>query len=311
MTVDPPSTFAITLRAQLEEGRPDAARGAVLPAHLRRLVTNTTAISAHADSRDVVTLVVDIGNGDRTAETPLYVRAAPELERVAARAGGDSALSREDLHQEAAVKLIEDARSGMLADKFGGSIGPYVGRSVRRHLMDLVDSQRPGQPTVPGRERRRLREALNATLTELGDYDIFGAVQYALGKFEWSLQMFWTVHSSMFARAVRWEDSATDTGLTYAETIADPVAGQRFARVETRQDARRIVNQAGLTARERDVINAVWGFTGPACTAEQAAELLGMSARHVKRIKASALEKLAHTATGLNVHRTQPDYALV
>lgn len=293
-----------TLRDQLDAGKPEQAQGAALPGHIARLATNTLAGEAHADPRATEELVTEVAAGGRAAELPLYVRVATDLERTAAGVASDGALSREDLHQEGALQLIEDARSGMVTEKFGGNVGPYIGRSLRRHLINMVDSQRPGRPPIPGRERRRLREALNATLNESGSYNMLGAVQYARAHFGWGLAHFWAVHGSAFGAPVQWNDPAKAGGLTFAETTPDHTAADALEQVEDRDDVRRIFDGADLMPRERDVINAVHGFTGPAATNEETAELLGMSVRHVRRLRASALTKLTNAAAGIGVARS-------
>lgn len=292
-----------TLREQIDAGRPEYRRGAALPGHIARLANNGLAGEAHADPRETSELVTVVAAGDRTAELPLYVRVATDLERTAARIAGGGVLSREDLHQEGAAQLLTDIRSGMVTEKFGGNIGPYIGRSLRRQLIDKVEGQRPGRPPIPGRERRRLREALSATLNEGETYNILGAVQYARERFGWGLAHFWAVHGSAFGTPVQWSDPTTPDGPTYAETTADPEAADALGRVEDRDDVRRIFDQADLTPREREVIDAVHGFRGAAATNEETAELLGMSARHVKRLRASALAKLTEAAADIGVTR--------
>ncbi|MEV6908064.1 sigma-70 family RNA polymerase sigma factor [Amycolatopsis sp. NPDC051071] len=286
----------------MDAGKAVQAQGAALPGHIARLATSGLAEEAHEDTRTAPDLVADIAQGDRAAELPLYVRVATDLERTAARVAGDAALSREDLHQEGALRLIVDVRAGLVSASFGGAIGPYIGRSLRRHLVDLVDSQRPGRPPIPGRERRRLREALNATANEDETYNTLAAVQYARTRFGWSLAHFWAVHGSAFGAPVQWNDAAS-SGLSFAETTADPAAAEALARVEDRDDVRRTIEHAELTLRERDVIEAVFGFRGLAATTEETAELLGMSTRHVKRLRASALAKLTRAADAIGVTR--------
>ncbi|MGW4829512.1 sigma factor-like helix-turn-helix DNA-binding protein [Amycolatopsis japonica] len=286
----------------MDAGKPVQAQGAALPGHIARLATSGLAGEAHEDTRTTPDLVADITQGDRAAELPLYVRVATDLERTAARVAGDAALSREDLHQEGALRLIEDVRAGLVSDSFGGAIGPYIGRSLRRHLVDLVDSQRPGRPPIPGRERRRLREALNATTNEDETYNTLAAVHYARTRFGWSLAHFWAVHGSAFGAPVQWND-ATGSGLSFAETTADPAAAEALARVEDRDDVHRTIEHAELTLREHDVIEAIFGFRGLAATTEETAELLGMSTRHVKRLRASALAKLTRAADTIGVTR--------
>ncbi|WP_158633060.1 sigma factor-like helix-turn-helix DNA-binding protein [Amycolatopsis sp. WAC 01376] len=287
----------------MDAGKAVQAQGAALPGHIARLATSGLAEEAHEDTRGTPDLVADIAQGDRTAELPLYVRVATDLERTAARVAGDAALSREDLHQEGALRLIEDVRAGLVGDRFGGAIGPYIGRSLRRHLVDLVDSQRPGRPPIPGRERRRLREALNATANADASYNTLKAVQYARNHFGWSLAHFWAVHGSAFGAPVQWNDASSSGGLSFAETTADPAAAEALARVEDRDDVQRTIERAELTLREHDVIEAIFGFHGLAATTEETAELLGMSTRHVKRLRASALAKLTQAADDIGVTR--------
>ncbi|MFD8496226.1 RNA polymerase sigma factor [Amycolatopsis sp. NPDC059657] len=295
------SELVTTLRKQIDAGKSVQAQGAALSGHIARLASNTVAGEAHADPRTTPELLAGVTKGDHSAELPLYVRVATDLERTAARIAGDSALSREDLHQEGAVRLLEDARSGLIGERFGGNVGPYIGRAVSRHLVDLVDSQRPGRPKVPGRERRKLREALNATAHEGGTYNTIAAVQYARSHFGWSLAAFWAVHGSAFGTPVQWDDAATTAGLTYADMTADPTATDELDRVEDREDVRRLLERANLTDREREVIDAVCGFTGSASTNEEAAELLGVSVRHVRRLRSSALEKLGMAADEIGI----------
>ncbi|MFE0020503.1 RNA polymerase sigma factor [Amycolatopsis sp. NPDC059021] len=301
-----PDALVKTLRAQLDAGKPARAQGAALPAHLKRLAASTVAAQAHEDPRTSGALVAAAAAGDRSAELPLYVRVAADLERTAARLAGNAALDREDLHQEGALRLIEDIRSGLVSDKFGGNVGPYIGRAVRRSLVDLADSQRPGRPVIPGRERRRLREALTATLTEDGEYNVLAAVMYAQSRFDWTLRTFWAVHGSMFGGSVQWTEPTGTASLTYADTTPDADATDALARVEDAEDVRRMLDHADLNDREREVIEAVHGFTGPAVTNDQAAELLGLSTRHVKRLRSAALAKLSAAAAALGLTRDQP-----
>ncbi|WP_410591116.1 sigma factor-like helix-turn-helix DNA-binding protein [Amycolatopsis sp. lyj-23] len=285
----------------MDAGKPVQAQGAALPGHIARLANNALAGEANADPRTTPDLAHAAAAGDRGAELPLYVRVATDLERTAGRVAGDAALSREDLHQEGALRLIEDIRTGMVTERFGGAVGPYIGRALRRYLVDLVDSQRPGRPPIPGRERRRLREALNATMNADDTYNTLAAVQYARNHFAWTLGHFWAVHGSAFGAPVQWGDSATSAGLTFAETTADPAATDAFDRVDDRITAHSIIEHAELTMREHDVISAIFGLHGLAATTEETAELLGMSTRHVKRLRASALVKLGRAAAGLGL----------
>lgn len=297
MSLDRPNqgAFADTLRHGLGGGKPDHLRATALPGHLQRLANSGVASIAHADTRTTAELVKDVAAGDRSAETPLYVRVAPDLDRAAARVPGDSVMSREDLHQEGAERLIRDTRAGIVTEKFGGNVGAFLGGAVRTDLMQMALANRPGAPAIAPQQRRNLRAALVATADDDGNYDVSAAAMHAVQKYGWTLRLFWAVHASMFAETERWDAPLAD-GLTVAEVTADETGGDALARVEDRDTARRIREAARLTAEEADVLDAVTGVDGHVHTTAEAAERLGMPPRTVERRKASAVAKLREAA---------------
>lgn len=296
--------FADTLRARLNSGRATHAVSTALAGHLQRLAVSAAAAEAERDRRSTVELVEDVEVGDPTAETPLYVRSAVVLDRVAGRCGTDGGISREDLHQEAAEALIVDARSGFISEHFGGVVSAYANVSLRRRLTEMVLSQRPGAPAIPGRNRRKMREALTATTNAAGDYDMIAAVQYVRERFEWSLSTFWSVYAGMYAPVSQWHmASGPSSTMTYAETTPDPVAADALAAVETADEVRRMRNAAMLTRLESDVLDATYGFDGHLHTDDETGERLGITPRHVRRVRVSAVAKLREAAG------VQPDTA--
>jgi hypothetical protein len=287
--------FADTLRHQHGAGKADHLRATALPGILQRLSNNPLASAAHADRRTTEELVKDVAAGDRCAETPLYVRVAADLDRSAARVPGDSVMSREDMHQEGAERLIRDTRAGIVTEKFGGNVGAFIGSAVRTDLMQLALALRPGAPAIAPQQRRNLRAVLISTADEHGNYNVSAAAMLAVSKYGWTLRLFWAVYSSMFASSDRW-DTEDGSGLTVAETTADETGADAMARVEDRDTARRIRETARLTAEESDVIDAVTGVDGHVHTTAETAERLGLPPRTVERRKASAVAKLREAA---------------
>ncbi|MBM7770605.1 DNA-directed RNA polymerase specialized sigma24 family protein [Actinokineospora baliensis] len=295
--------FADVLRGRVGEGRPPHLRSTSLPGHLARLAGSSAAALAFADRRTTRELVEDVEVADPSAEEPLYVRVAADLDRVAGRLPADSAYGRDDLHQEGAVKLLTDARSGAISARFGGEVGPYLGRDVRRFLLDLVDTHRVGSPSIPGRRKRQMREALTATLNRDSEYDVLAAVTYAQNRFGWSLRYFWEIHAAMFAVPVPWH--AEEPGeVSLHEVTEDRAAAEALTRVTVREDVTRLRGAADLTRPERDVLAAVTGEDGPVRTQAEAAADLGISPRHVRRLYSSALRKLSAAAAELGIDHT-------
>lgn len=287
----PARGLAEQIRHGLDAGKPAAYQGAALPKILRGLATNTAAAHAHEDPRTTAELLAAVHSGDRDAETALYVRVAPELDRVAARAVGSSALDREDLHQIGAERLIADARNGKLAETFGGNIGSYIGVALLGEMRDEAGKQSPGKPNDPTRLAQKLRLALRATTDPDGEYNLIAAAAYVRARWQWTLGTFWSVYGQMFNSSNDFH-TATGAGYTLAETLADDGAAAALDQVETAEIVRDLRNRAGLSARQRDVLNQVFGFDGPALSDTEAARTLGISQQRVSKIKNDAIRAL-------------------
>lgn len=283
--------LADQIRHGLDAGKPAAYKGAALPKILRGLATNTAAAHAHEDPRTTEELLAAVRSGDRDAETALYVRTAPEVDRVAARAVGSSALDREDLHQIGAERLIEDARNGKLAETFGGNIGSYIGVALLGEMLDEANKERPGKPNDPTRLTQKLRLALRATTNPDGEYNLIAAATYVRKRWQWTLETFWAVYGQMFNASNDFH-TTTRTGYTLAETLGDDSATAALDRVETAEIVRDLRVRAGLSARQRDVLNQVFGFDGPALSDTEAARTLGISQQRVSKIKSDAIQAL-------------------
>lgn len=285
------SGLAGQIRRGLDAGKPTEYQGAALPKILRGLATNSAAAHAHEDPRTTVELLDAIRFGDRDAETALYVRVAPELDRMAARAVGSSALDREDLHQIGAERLIEDARNGKLAERFGGNVGPYIGVALLAEMRDEASKQSPGKPNDPTRLTQKLRQALRATTDADGEYNLIAAAAYVRARWQWTLGTFWSVYGQMFNSSNEFHTTRGD-GYTLAETLTDDSAAAALDQVETAEIVRDLRNKAGLSARQRDVLNQVFGFDGPALSDTEAARTLGISQQRVSKIKNDAIQAL-------------------
>lgn len=282
--------FVTGFRKDLDHGRGQFA-GAVLRDLLRLLANNTSAAVAWADPRSVAELLEDAADGDRSAEGPLYVRSAAELDKVAARAVGSSAFDRDDMHQEGAFRFITDARNGKIRADFGGNIGAYLHKAVFAHLLNIACTQSPGKPTDPTRLTQKLRQALRHTADADGEYDLIGAAAYARDRFGWTLATFWDVHRTMFAGT---EDLYVPDGdgRTLAEALADPSAEDALERVEVIETVRAMLAANILARREREVINLLFGMDGPALSEDEAAVLLGVTRQSINKTKLRALAKL-------------------
>jgi RNA polymerase sigma factor (sigma-70 family) len=292
-------TLGSSIREGLDAGKPTEYRAAALPKLLKTLSNNTVAEHAFEDPRPTDVLLKDAAAGDRAAEAPLYVRLASELDRMAAIAVGSSAFEREDLHQEGALRLIEDARSGKILADFRGKLGPYLGKAILGHLRNVASTQSPGKPTDPGRLTQKLREALRSTADEHGEYDFVGAATYARKNFSWGLSTFWDVHRMMFSAAddLHKEPAA---GYSLTETIGDPTAEDALARVEDTETARALRASAHLSPRDREVVDLMFGFDGPALSESEAGKVLGISQQAVSKAKARALDVLRAVAEASN-----------
>jgi DNA-directed RNA polymerase sigma subunit (sigma70/sigma32) len=94
---------------------------------------------------------------------------------------------------------------------------------------------------------------------------------------------------SMEERIVGMEDSAPRVG----DTIADPLAEKAFEEVLDGIEMGEVRDlEERLDVRERDVIRAHYGLTGPARTLEQIGGSLGLTAERARQIEAGALGKL-------------------
>ncbi|MEU5693885.1 hypothetical protein [Actinosynnema sp. NPDC020468] len=263
---------------------------------LRTLVANTTAAALYEDPRTVDELLFDASADDRSAEAALYVRFAADLDRVAARAVGSSAMDQDDLHQEGAIRLIADARSCKIGADFGGNVAAYLRRAVFTHLLNIASTQSSGKPTDPTRLTQKLRQALRATSRPDGEYDLIAAAAYARTKHGWSLATFWEVHNTMFAGAVDLYQWNGHDRRNLADTIGDPAAEDPLARIEVVQTVRALLASDVLARREREVVCAVFGLDGPALSDTEAAIVLGISRQSVNKSKRVALSKLASLA---------------
>lgn len=288
-------TLSETIRSGLDAGKPSAYQAAALPKMLKALSVNTAAARAFEDPRTTDVLLKDVAAGDRSAEAPLYVRVAAELDRMAASAVGSSAFDREDLHQEGALRLIEDARSGKIVNDFRGKLGPYLGKAVLGHLRNIASTQSAGKPTDPGRLTQKLREALRKTADEDANYDLIAAATYARTKFAWTLATFWDVHRMMFSSA---DDLHREpvAGYSLAETMVDPAADDALARVEDIETVRALLTSKHLSTRDREVVDLVFGFNGPMLSESEAGKVLGISQQAVSKAKARALDVLRAVA---------------
>ncbi|MGW0523030.1 RNA polymerase sigma factor [Crossiella sp. NPDC003009] len=266
-----------------------------LPRLLRRLATSSTAAAEYADPRGTPELVAAVADGDRAAETALYLRAAPELDRIAAGSVGSSALDRDDLHQEGAERLLTDARSGKIRHDFGGHLGPYLGRVVRGHLVNVAGTQVWGKPSDPGRLTQKLRQSLRATMSPDGEYDMVAAAAHAREHHSWTLTTFWQVRDLMLGTPEALHAAAAG-GVSLAETVADTASAVALARVETVDQVRALREVARLSPREREVVDALYGWSGPQLSAGDTATVLGISRQAVSKAHLGALAKLrAHT----------------
>jgi RNA polymerase sigma factor (sigma-70 family) len=286
-----PVTLSDDIRYAINANRSIAAGATALPKMLKLLVNNTAATAAHDQPRPTADLVRAVSKGDHSAEEELYVRAAPELEVMAAKAARGSAHDVEDLHQEGAERLITDARAGKISERFGGELGPYLGRAVLAHLRNVASTQQIGRPTDPGRLAQKLREALRKTADKDGQYNLVAAAEYAHENFAWRLNTFLAVHRMMFAGADDLHQESPD-GYALAETLADPSAQDTLTRVEAIESARALRNSGALTAREREVIDCLYGFNGPALSEAEAGKVLGVSQQAISKTKTKALAAL-------------------
>jgi RNA polymerase sigma factor (sigma-70 family) len=89
------------------------------------------------------------------------------------------------------------------------------------------------------------------------------------------------------------EPADGDEGPTLGETIADPVAGDEYDRVDDDGEAglvRRLA--AGLGDRERTIVHSRFGIGRPEKTLREVGEVLDLSAERVRQIEERALTKL-------------------
>ncbi|RZS39177.1 hypothetical protein EV193_104393 [Herbihabitans rhizosphaerae] len=301
---DSPTQLATTLRAQRS---PNAPASHALPGHLARLAGNTLAQAALADLRTTDVLVKDATDGDRGAELPLYVRVAGEIDQAAgACASAASVLGRDDLHQEGVARLLEDVRAGVIGTTYGGQVGPYIGRTLSRHMRHLADSIRAGAVTANDREKRRVRSALRATITEDGEYNPIAAYGYLRAKHaddprqRMEFSTFMSILSALTSVTVQWSSPVNgDSTLTYADVVADP--HDAFEEVERHELAHQIWDAAPLTRVERDVMALRTGLAGERLRENEIADRLGMTDRGVRAVRARAEKKLGATAEKLDI----------
>jgi len=240
-------------------------------------------------------LAVRAGRGDPAARERLVRKLLPLVESFA-RAGRTDGLEQRDLVQEGCVGLL---RALARYDPARGVPFPaYASWWIRQALQEArSDFLRPFRlPPKALRQLGRLRSARHRIWASERraptPRELAAATAIPLGQVEALLA------ADAPARSLDEPVAGADGELgTLGAILADPVSPDPYEDVLRRLAGRQARALLGhLSAGERDVVDARFGFGRPAATLAEIGKRRGVSAERVRQIEARALAKLA----GLN-----------
>ena len=248
---------------------------------------------APLDPDDERRLVSAAQTGDSAARARL-VDAFMPLISSAARVYRDSPqVERRELLQEGVVGLLR------AIERFDPDRGvPFWGYAtfwVRQAMQQLV-SELTRPLVLSDRALRRLshlkdahRLALQESGREPGSAELAARAELSVEQVEDLLAADRTARST--DEPVSTEDGAVGR---FGELLVDPLAHEEYERVLDAVEADALLTLlAGLSDRERDVLERRYGLDGEEQSLRQVGERLGVSAERVRQLESRALGKLA------------------
>jgi RNA polymerase primary sigma factor len=237
-------------------------------------------------------LVTAAEAGDHDASRELVETFLPAIGALARRFPTGFGVERQELIQEGVVGLLFAARR--YDPELRTPFWAYASFWVRKAMQELV-AQLSKPVALSDRAARALgeirmarREHLRVHGTEPTNAELSAAMGLTPAQVE-SLQATERRALSMEEHLAGVEDSVATVG----ETIVDPLAEKAFDEVLDSIEVGEVHDLAErLDARERDVIRAHYGLTGPARTLEQIGGSLGLTAERARQIEVGALGKL-------------------
>lgn len=237
-------------------------------------------------------LVLAAQAGDVRARAELVERFRPLVATVARSYRACPAVERQELMQDGVVGLLRaleryDPEQGT---PFWGYAVWWVRQAMQRLVAEL------GQPVVLSdralRQLAHVKEARRRQTQDHGREPSSVGLAAATG-----LPRDQVDHLIAAERAPRALDEmlggADERTTTFGEQLADPRSEDPYDRVVSRMDLEgRRWHFDHLSARERGVLRARFGFDGPEQTLREIAGRLGLSAERVRQIERQALEEL-------------------
>jgi RNA polymerase primary sigma factor len=230
--------------------------------------------------------------GDHDASRELVEMFLPAIAALSRRFPTGFGVERRELIQEGVVGLLFAARR--YDPEMHTPFWAYASFWVRKAMQELV-AQLTRPVALSDRAARALgeirmarREHLRVLGAEPTDAELSVATGLRPTQVE-SLQATERRALSMEEHPARLGDSDATLG----ETIVDPLAERAFDEVLDGIEVAEVHELAErLDGRERDVIRAHYGLTGPARTLEQIGGSLGLTAERASQIEVGALGRL-------------------
>jgi RNA polymerase primary sigma factor len=242
-------------------------------------------------------LLLAAQNGDVGAREALVDTFVPLIGSMARRYRNSQGVDRNELMQEGVVGLL---RALQRYDSSSGLFWPYASWWVRQAMQRLVaELARP--IVLSDRALRQLarikdahREHLQAEQVEPSNAELAERAGLTLRQVE-------TLAAADRAPRRLEEPIGSDDEAagTFGDRLADPVAEERYGRVEELEEIEEVRHlTGGLCDREREILAARFGLDGPEQTLRQVGGRLHLSAERVRQIEKRALGKLREAASG-------------
>jgi RNA polymerase sigma factor (sigma-70 family) len=200
-------------------------------------------------------------------------------------------------------ELMQDGVVGLLRalERFDPQIGTpfwmYASWWVRQAMQQLVSEL--GRPIVMSdralRKIARIKDAQREQLQRDGREPSLSAIADTIGLPRAQVESLMAAERSPRSLQEPVGDDH-DAGITLGELLDDPTASDAFDRIPRKIELEQLPRVlAILDQRERTIICARFGLTGPESTLGELGEQLGISAERVRQIEAASLAKLRET----------------
>ncbi len=274
-----------------DDGRGDARGSPALDSYLARLARREPA-----SEEDEQRLIAAAKAGDDRARERLVEAYLPRIASIAADYRSHAGLSRVELLQEGVVGLlraVERYEPGR-----GAAFWAYASWWVRQAIQGLVAEL--ARPLVLSdralRSLSRLRDA-SAELAREGNADPGPAELAERAGIEIE-QVRRLLAADRAARSLEEPAPGPDAATgPFGDLIADPLAEGEYERVLDRIEAQELAALlSALSPREREILAARSGASGPPATLAELAERHGVSVERVRQIEERARAKARRAA---------------